>query len=155
MAYELELSKANRLLVARAFRLSKRVDLSIDCVIEGQMGKVLVDNLTHPTVFCIQTGPFSYFAGQAWGTGGHQLMSGLAAYQILMPSPIPWLELAREIFGDDLKSFTRHTLSSAELSAEHLTQILERSLYRERVTPITLELATEASGRPDAYLDLS
>lgn len=40
MNYELELTKANRLEVARAFRFSKRVDFSIECAIEGQLGKV-------------------------------------------------------------------------------------------------------------------
>jgi len=39
MSYELELNKANRLKLSQAFRNHKRVDFSIDCVIDGQMGK--------------------------------------------------------------------------------------------------------------------
>ena len=40
MDYELELTKANRLKIARAFRGNKRVDFSIECAIEGQLGRV-------------------------------------------------------------------------------------------------------------------
>jgi hypothetical protein len=38
MSCELELNKANRLKLSRIFYNHKRVDFSIDCVIEGQMG---------------------------------------------------------------------------------------------------------------------
>jgi len=38
MCHELELTKMNRLKIARAFRDVPRVDMSIPCVVEGQMG---------------------------------------------------------------------------------------------------------------------
>lgn len=53
MDYELELTKSNRLNLARAFHKSNRVDYSIECVLEGQMGKAFVDNLTHPSAYRI------------------------------------------------------------------------------------------------------
>ena len=43
MDHELELTKANRLQVARAFRFNKRVDFSIECAVEGQLGRVYVE----------------------------------------------------------------------------------------------------------------
>lgn len=46
MYYELELTKTNRLKIANAFHIVPRVDMSIDCVIEGQMGQALVDGKT-------------------------------------------------------------------------------------------------------------
>ena len=63
METELVLNKANRIKLARAFKYVKRVDCSIDCVVEGQMGKVFVDDPNEPRVFRIQVGPFCYFAG--------------------------------------------------------------------------------------------
>jgi hypothetical protein len=63
MLYEYPLTKANRIRLARAFYQTPRVDLSIACVVEGQMGAVFVDNVEQPTVFKIQSGPFVYFAG--------------------------------------------------------------------------------------------
>lgn len=145
MKYELELTKANRLKVAKAFRFSKRVDFSIECVIEGQLGKVFVDNLSHPTAYCIRVGPFGYFAGEPRSAGGYLLMESFPAYHLLMPSPVAWLETAAEIYGVHLKSFSRYSLSSAQLSPEHLTRLLERSPFQERIIPINLKLARQAS----------
>ena len=155
MNNELELTKANRLKIARAFRDHKRVDFSIECAIEGQLGKVWVDDIAHPCAYCLKVGPFCYFAGDASSSGGRQLMQRFPAYHILMPSPAEWLELAREIFGEQLKSFPRYSLSSSQLSKQHLTRLLENSPLRDRVVPIRFELATQAVETPDSFLDLS
>jgi hypothetical protein len=48
MDHQLELTKANRLKIARAFRGNKRVDFSIECAAEGQLGKVFVDDPSQP-----------------------------------------------------------------------------------------------------------
>lgn len=82
MSYELELTKTNRLRLARAFQHHKRVDYGIDCVIEDQMGRVLVDDLYHPTAFCIAMTPFYYFAGDASSLGGRALLRDLPAYNL-------------------------------------------------------------------------
>lgn len=58
MSYELELNKTNRLKLARVFRNHKRVDSSIDCVIEGQMGKAFVNDITHPQLTVSQSDRF-------------------------------------------------------------------------------------------------
>lgn len=65
MIQELSLTKANRIELAKAFRNVVQVDLSIACVIEGQMGKAFVDNVQSPSAFKIEVGPFCYFAGDA------------------------------------------------------------------------------------------
>jgi hypothetical protein len=41
MTEYLPLAKANRILIARAFAQVLRVDMSIDCVIDDQMGQAL------------------------------------------------------------------------------------------------------------------
>ena len=58
MTHELELTKPDRLHLAEAFRQSPRVDYSIDCVIEGQMGRAYVDDPARPTAWRISIGPF-------------------------------------------------------------------------------------------------
>jgi hypothetical protein len=69
---EFTLTKANRIRLARAFRNLTRVDLSVDCAIEGQMGKAFVDKLENPTVFEIELSLFfCYFAGDAHSDGGY------------------------------------------------------------------------------------
>jgi GNAT superfamily N-acetyltransferase len=151
---EIDLTKANRLKVARAFQHNKRVDISIECVIEGQMGRVYVDDPDRFAACCLAAGPFRYFAGDAGAPGGRRLMEALAPYNILMPSPAPWLELAREVFGDHLRSFSRFSFSTDRLSSEHLNLLLEYSPHRESVVRLDLNLIAQIAGQPDMYLDL-
>lgn len=151
----LELTRANRLKLARAFQKNKRVDYSIDCVIEGQMGKAFVDSLTHPTAYRITIGPFWYFAGEAHSTGGYQMMSGLPSYCLFMPSPADWLEVAKETFGHDLQPFTRYSFDTAELSVQHLENLLNKSPYQDFLIPINAELATQLLHQPESYLEIS
>jgi GNAT superfamily N-acetyltransferase len=155
MDYELELTRSNRLKVARAFHHNKRVDFSIECVIEGQMGKAFVNDLAHPTAYRITVGPFWYFAGEAANPVGQQMMQGFQAYNILMPSPAPWVNIAQEMYGEHLKRFTRYRFSAAELSSQHLNRLLERSAFHERVIPIGVDVAKQIAEQPDGYLDLS
>lgn len=155
MACEFELNKANRLKLARAFRDHKRVDLSIDCVIEGQMGKAFVDDLTHPMSYRITVGPFWYFAGESYSPGAHQMMQDLPAYNLLMPSSPGWVDLAKEIYGEHLQPFTRYSFSASSLSASHLTSCLKDSGYQSRVVPIDMQMAAHLAAQPESYLELS
>ena len=155
MSCELELNKANRLKLSRVFRNHKRVDFSIDCVIEGQMGKAFVDDPAHPSSYRITVGPFWYFAGEAHGPGAYQMMKEFPAYCLLMPSPPDWMDLAKEIFGQHLQPFTRYTFSASSLSAEHLAACLKDSGYQSLVVPIDMEIATQLAAQPESYLELS
>lgn len=153
MDYELELTKTNRLKIAKAFRFNKRVDFSIECAIEGQLGKVFVDNLAQPTAYRLTVGPFWYFAGDVNSPGSRQLMQALPPYNIVMPSPAGWVELAKELYGDQLKSFTRYSFSANHLSAEHLNCLQANSPHK--IVPIDKTLAKQLSEQPDSYFDLS
>ena len=155
MDVELELTKANRLKLARAFQASKRVDYSIECVLEGQMGKAFVDSLTHPTAYRITVGPFWYFAGEARGAGGYEMLKGFPAYSLLMPSLSAWLETAQEIYGQRLQPFTRYSFSPDQLTVQHLEGLLKSSPYQERFVPLSAELATQLASQPESYLELS
>lgn len=77
MTEYLPLNRANRILIARAFSRVPRVDMSIDCVIEDQMGQALVDNVHTPTVFKLEVGSFVYFAGSAATDAGRALLGSL------------------------------------------------------------------------------
>lgn len=155
MDFEFELTKSNRLKLANAFRDNKRVDFSIECVLEGQMGKAFVDNLVRPTAYRITVGPFWYYAGDARSNGGHQMMEGLPAYNLLMPSPVDWLEVAHEVFDQSLRSFPRYSFSATNLSSEHLEHLVSQSPYREHIIPIDAERAAQLAGQPESYFDLS
>jgi GNAT superfamily N-acetyltransferase len=117
---EYPLTKANRLRLARAFHQTPRVDLSIDCVIEGQMGAAFVDNADHPTVFEIRSGPFVYFAGDVTSPGAQAALATITPEVLLMPSAPGWLDAIKQRFGEQLVPFERYSFSGERLSLEHL-----------------------------------
>lgn len=155
MDYELELTRANRLRIAAAFRHNKRTDYSIDCAIEAQMGRAFVDDPAHPTAYRIVTGPFWYLAGDAHSPGGRRMIAGLPRYCFLMPSSPGWLEAAQEIFGGGLLPFTRFRFDTAGLSVPHLEGLLQESRYGDCLVPLDLGLAARLAGLPQSCLELS
>ena len=115
------LTRANRIKLARAFKNNKQVDLSIDCAIEGQMGKAFTDDAENPTVFEIEPGHFfCYFAGNAASAAGYEMIQSLPSYRMLMPSSPGWMEVAQEVHGDKLSRHTRYSFLSGNLSIDHL-----------------------------------
>ncbi len=155
MAIKLDLTQANRLKVAQVFRHNPRVDLSIECVIEGQMGAVFVDAPQAPAVYRIVHGPFWYFAGQARSAAGREMVGGLPAYTLLMPSPADWIEVAKEVHGANLIEFGRYSFASDGLARERLEKLLSRSKFRDALEPIDVELAARFKGDTENFVDLS
>lgn len=148
------LTKANRLLLARAYRAVPRVDLSIPCVVEGQMGSAFADDVQAPTAYKIETGPFAYFAGDATGPGGRALLGTLAPYTLLMPSAPGWLEGARQLYGERLLASKRYSFSPDRLAADYLDRLSEGLARRADVRRIELPLASDLWGR-EGFVDLS
>ncbi len=149
--FALELNKTNRLRIARAFSEVQRVDFSIDCVVEGQLGKVFVEDSAHPAAYALTIGPFWYFAGEP----ARRMMQAFPAYSLLMPSGPGWLELAQEIFASRLQSFPRYSFSAANLSAERLRALLAGSGYQDRIVALDSAIAGRMAASPESYLDLA
>ena len=148
------LTKAHRLTLAAAFRQAPRVDLSIDCVLEGQMGKAIVDQLESPHVFMLMVGPFAYLAGDPTGTAATDVLQLLPPYNLLMPSTPGWAEAAQALFEPRLQSMDRYRVSHEQISQHKLVQIWQSSPHREIVRPIDRPLATSVWGQ-EHFLDLS
>jgi GNAT superfamily N-acetyltransferase len=154
MIIDYPLTKANRIALARAFRQAPRVDLTLDCVIEGQMGRAYVDDMEHPSAFKIRLGPFVYFAGDAAGPAAEEMLRSLDASALLMPSAPGWLEAAQRLWGARLCGLDRHSFSSTGLSVEHLRGLYAASRYRDRVRPMDAALVTSLRDKPH-FIDLS
>jgi len=152
---ELGLNKGNRIKFARAFRNCKRVDLSIDCVIEGQMGKAYADDPENPAAFKMGVGPFAYFAGDARSPGAREMIKDLSSYPLLMPSAPGWIDLAKEVHGEKLALFPRYSFSSQHLSLGHLDHLLANSPFKDAIKRIDTAAAGEALAIQDGVLDLS
>jgi GNAT superfamily N-acetyltransferase len=140
MPHELPLTNANRLRLAETFRHNPRVDYSIDCVVEGQMGRAYVDDPANPTAWRITIGPFWYFAGDADGPGGRALLAEFPAYNLFMPSPPEWVAAAKKMFGERLVGFPRYSFAAESLSEAHLSAILDASPHRDRVRRVDAAL---------------
>jgi hypothetical protein len=130
------------------------VDLSIQCAIEGQMGKAYVDDPDRPSAWCINAGPFWYFAGDQRGPGSAAMLDDFPAFNLLMPSTPGWLEKAQEHFGQQLKAFPRYSFSAEKLRANYLERLLQSSPHLATVVPITPALAADLTGQPESYLEL-
>jgi GNAT superfamily N-acetyltransferase len=154
MTVEYPSSKAQRIRLACAFRPVPRVDLSIDCVLEGQMGKALVDDAEHPRAFQIQVGPFFYLAGDAASPGGREMLAHIAPYTLFMPSALGWIEAARALYGERLAVFDRYSFSSERLSREHLERLCAGSPFEQRVKPMDAAFVASVWGR-EHFVDLS
>ncbi len=155
MEYELELNRTNRLKLAAAFRQNQAADYPIDCVLEGQMGKAYVDNLAYPLAYCVQVGPYSYFAGEADSAGGYLMLEGLPADRLFMLSSLDWLDIAQEVYGQSLRLCTHYRFSPAGLSAQHLESLLAKSPYRDQLVPLFVDLAAYLAYLPESNLELS
>jgi len=150
------LTKPNRIKLARAFKNNKRVDLSIDCAIEGQMGKAFADDAKTPTVFEIELGHFfCYFAGNAASVAGYETIQSLPSYRMLMPSSPGWIEVAQEVHGDRLSKLARYSFSSGNLSIDHLKRLLAGSPFRDRIRCIDAASARQLSNSPDSVFGIS
>ncbi|MCC6602663.1 MAG: GNAT family N-acetyltransferase [Anaerolineae bacterium] len=155
MCYELELTKINRLKIAHAFRDVPRVDMSIACVVEGQMGQAFVDDLAQPSIYHVVIGPFHYFAGTAVSPHSHTLMANFPRYNLLMPSSDGWAALARQQFGDARQTNTRYSFSSDSLSPSHLNQQLNGGSFHGEIVALDAALADQMSTAGTLYFDLA
>lgn len=154
MSYELELNKTNRLRLARAFRTNKRVDYSIDCVVEGQMGRAFTDDQQNPGAFRITLGPFWHFAGEANSPGGHDLIKEFPPYALLMPSPTEWIAAANKVFTNRLETLPRYSFSPDHLSEAHLKNIFDKSPYHDKVVSLDAFTIARLTAKPRDYLEI-
>jgi len=154
MIVEYPLTKSNRIQLARAFRKVPRVDISIECVIEGQMGKCFVDDPIEPTVFEIRLGPFHYFAGNASGPGGQEMLKCLTPYNLFMPSGDGWLAAGGNIYGDRLANFDRYSFSSEKLSPQHLQELCRDAEDVPKMKRMDSALVAQFQGQ-EHFIDVS
>lgn len=133
------LTPANRLRLARAFAPVPLIDLSVDCVVEGQMGAAFVDDLAAPSVYRVeQNGMFTVFAGDAQSHAARTMVASLPPQRMVMPSAPGWFDLLREVWGARLLPLERYSVASDDLSLDHVRGLLAASPHGaavERIGP--------------------
>lgn len=154
MIIEYPLTKVNRIQLARVFRHVPRVDISIECVLEDQMGKAHVDDLDNPSAFQIQIGPFHYFAGDAAAKGAQEMLAAFKPYNLFMSSSEGWLDAAQRMYGERFVGFDRYSFSSGHLSLEHIRMLIDDNKFPMDVKCFDSALLNGIWGK-DHFIDIS
>ncbi len=147
--HELPLTKENRLKIAQVYRHVPHVDVSIDSVVEAQMGRAFVDDRQRPTAYLLDMGVFHYYAGDPATGGAQAMLAALPQYTLFMPSAAGWAAAAQAMYGERFVTIPRYSFSSEKLSMAHLDGLLADSPWRERVQRLDLALATAVYGATD------
>jgi hypothetical protein len=137
----LPLTKANRILLARVFRNVPRVDLSIECAVEDQMGSAYADDPNHPTPFLIRIGPFHYLSGDPAGPGGLAMTAGPDPYGLIMSTGPGWIEAIYATHGEKVQKYPRYRFSSESLAPERLAGLWDSSPWKDKIQRIDRAMA--------------
>lgn len=154
MISEYPLTKANRIRLAQAFRNVPRVDISIECVLEDQMGMAYVDDVKHPSVYLIRIGPFHYFAGDVNSNGAQEMLKGFPPYNLFMSASTGWVEAFKSHYGERFIAIERYIFSSHSLSAAHVTKLCEESQFAQDIKRMDAALLENLKGK-DHFVDIS
>ncbi len=121
----------------KLYATHKRIDLAIGSILEGQQGgsiSVWVDDLVYPQASAIKHGSFTRFAGDPEAGGAvPAFISSLETPFFVQPSPVKWIRLLQEAYGERLKQTKRYVFSSNPLSKSHLAGIIQASPWRDSV----------------------
>lgn len=154
MITEYPLTRANRIRLALAFRDVPRVDISIECVLEDQMGKAFVDDLENPSAFMIRIGPFHYFAGDSTVNGGLEMVKGFQPYNLFMSASAGWAEAFKQQYGERFVAIERYSFSPEKMSIEHLKELCQSSTFAKDVKRMDTALVERVS-RQDHFINVS
>jgi GNAT superfamily N-acetyltransferase len=154
MITEYPLTKANRIHLAQAFRSVPRVDISIECVLEDQMGVAYVDDADKPSAYMIRIGPFHYFAGDINGEGGQEMVKEFPPYNLFMSASTGWADAFQRVYGERFFKIERYNFSSDNLSIEHALELCSASKFAEKVKQMDASLLEKLKGN-DHFIDVS
>jgi hypothetical protein len=154
MIAEYPVTKTNRINLACAFRHVPRVDISIECVLEDQMGMAFVDKPETPSAFMIKIGPFHYCAGDVTSTGKREVVKSIQPYNLFMSALPGWAEAFKDIYGERFFEIKRYMLSSENISVEHLRYLCQESKFVNDVKRMDVTLLKCIKGK-DHFIDIS
>jgi GNAT superfamily N-acetyltransferase len=145
------LSRHNRIRLARAFAAVPRVDISIECALEDQMGRAFVDSAAEPRVFLIEQDQFfCYLAGDFTSETGGAFLSAIPSNRFLMAGTPGWQDAARAHYGERLRPVLRYSYSAETLAADPVGRLAAGSAHAPKIRRVDAALA----GRQTPYLAL-
>jgi GNAT superfamily N-acetyltransferase len=139
------LTRVNRLRLASAFAGRRRVDISLDCILEDQMGTAFVDDPARPTLIRVAQGPFNYIVGSADHPAAADMLAPLPDWTMFFDVPAGWPALLQRVFGTRLAAMTRYMFAEDDLASDHLQALLDGSAHRAAIQPLTAALLETAA----------
>ncbi len=131
----------NRIRLAQAFATVPRVDISIECLIEDQMGVAYVDSLTHPRYFMIEQDHFFCYLSGDFTTGGQDFIKSIPNESFLMAGSDGWENAVNTALTDGVVPVKRYKYSSKSLSITHLETLAQNNLNTPHIKQIDAQIA--------------
>lgn len=119
------LTKTNRVKIARAFSDHKRYDLTLESVIEGQMGKAFTNNIEDMKLIRVEIEPFNYFAGDALHPEALTMVKSLKPNSFVMPSQNGFEALIHDVFENKVHVMNRSLYHARGLDQQEITRQIE------------------------------
>mgnify|MGYP004572075523 CR=1 FL=1 len=121
---------------------SPKCDITIETLLDNKTStyniKVLVDNITSPTIVQIIQGTFIILAGDTHNEDAKKLIKEIPSRYGIQPTSKEWIDLAKEIHKENLKSNTRFRLSSSKLDKDYLKEIIHNHQYKQYLKEIDM-----------------
>jgi GNAT superfamily N-acetyltransferase len=136
------LTRPNRLRLARAFAAVPRVDISIECATEDQMGTAFVEALPEPQAFMIEQDQFfCYLAGELGTSARHDFLRQMPRNRFVMAGPAGWEAVVQGVLGERARPVGRYRYSSEALSVDHLQHLAADNPHTASVQRVDAALA--------------
>ena len=119
----------------RLLKNSPKFDISVETLLDNEYQKfnikVLVDSITSPTIIEIIQGTFIILAGDTHNKDAIKLIKEIPPRYGIQPTSKEWIDLAKEIHKENLKSNTRFSFSGSKLDKNHLKEIIHNHQYKQ------------------------
>lgn len=127
----------------RLLKNSPKFDISVETLLDNEYQKfnikVLVDSITSPTIIEIIQGTFIILAGDTHNKDAIKLIKEIPPRYGIQPTSKEWIDLAKEIHKENLKSNTRFSFSGSKLDKNHLKEIIHNHQYKQYLKQINLD----------------
>lgn len=121
---------------------SSRFDITIETLLDEEPSthniKVFVNNITSPTIVQIIQGTFIILAGDTNNDDAIEIIKKIPPRYGIQPTSKEWIDLAKEIHKENLKSNTRFRFSSSKLEKNHLKEIIHNHEYKKYLKEIDM-----------------
>ena len=123
-------------LLVDVFTKHPKVDFTLDCILEGTMGNVYVDELISPNVFLVKNGPFYILAGNAQHKNCELIINRIADGATILPSPQCWINNLEASSATKLMPYQRFSFDHRAIKIAQLDKIIttkRNNYYVEKI----------------------